>query len=743
MESLRTLIVCEKPDAAWRVARSLDKHGEPRKRDLQGVPFFECETTRDAVVVCSALGHLYAVHSKGRSNRRYYPIWDFGWKPKHEIERASAGLTRWVRVISSLARDAERFVNACDYDIEGSLIGHTVLQYACNGAHSKAERMRFSTMTEKELKAAFRALSPRLDFPFVEAGKCRHELDWLYGINLSRIMTESVVKLGKGYATLSTGRVQGPTLAFVVEREEEIGCFVPTPFWTIESTVEYEGRDYKIEYYKERIPTLQEAEQIASECRGTMLVVSGVESREFQQPPPFPFDISSLQSEAFQHFGYSPARTLAVAERLYLEALISYPRTSSQKLPPDIGYVDILRGISSQRDYHSLVGKLLSTGRLHPTQGGKEDPAHPAIYPTGESPTHPLTGPEARLYDLIVRRFMAAFAPSCLRQSSRIILEHAQHRFLLRGSQILEPGWTEFYQPYLSEFARELPGLEVGMKLPLSDLNASEKFTQPPPRYNPNSLLKRMEQENIGTKATRAQIIDILYRRGYIRELRMMATPLAIEVVHLLERYCPVIIHAGSTARLEDLMEQIQQGTTSRKRVLVEALERLRPIMSELMGREDLLGNRLANVVSAQKIADATLESPCPECGSAIRIVRNSRTGKRFLGCTGKWEKGCTFSLPLPQFGRISILSRNCKTCGFQLVQVNSKGRRSLVSCPRCYVSKSRQTRSTPSATEVATEKAGKMPADYLKLRRLSRIWRNDSTDRKRRTSEAAAAINP
>jgi DNA topoisomerase-1 len=174
----------------------------------------------------------------------------------------------------------------------------------------------------------------------------------------------------------------------------------------------------------------------------------------------------------------------------------------------------------------------------------------------------------------------------------------------------------------------------------------------------------------------------------------MKATPLAVKVVRLLERYCPLIIDAGSTARLEDLMGQIQQGTTSRKRVLVEALEHLRPIMSELMGLEDLLGSHLASMVSAQKIADLTLESPCPQCGSVLRIVRNRRTAKRFLGCAGKWEKGCTFSLPLPQFGTISILRRNCKVCGFQLVQVRSKGRRPLVSCPRCYVAKFRETQS-------------------------------------------------
>src|SRR5438445_4785459 len=212
MEVIQTLIVCEKPDAAARVARALDMDGDPKRVERQGVPVYESCSRRETIFVCPALGHLYAVDSKTQASRRFYPVWDLQWKPKHIIDKKSARLARWIQVISSLANKADRYINACDYDVEGSLIGYTILRYACRGADSKAQRMKFSTMTEKELKSAYRTLAPQLDMPLVEAGRTRHELDWLYGINLSRLLTESALKQNRGYSTLSTGRVQGPTL---------------------------------------------------------------------------------------------------------------------------------------------------------------------------------------------------------------------------------------------------------------------------------------------------------------------------------------------------------------------------------------------------------------------------------------------------------------------------------------------------------------------------------------------------
>ncbi len=693
-----TLIVCEKPDAAARVARALDDDGDPGRIDKQGVPLYESHNRQETILVCSALGHLYAVDSKTYSSRRFYPVWDFEWKPKHLIDKKSARLARWIQVISSLAGKADRYVNACDYDVEGSLIGYTILRYACHGADSKSQRMKFSTMTEKELRSAYKTLSPHLDIPLVEAGQARHELDWLYGINLSRLLTESALKQNRGYSTLSTGRVQGPTLKFVVDREEEIQSFTPTPFWTIEATVTHIGQDYSLEYEREKISTLAEAERVVRDCKNSLLEVESAESRNVQQSPPYPFDLSNLQSEAYRHFGYTPSRTLAIAEKLYLEALISYPRTSSQKLPPDIGYSEILHGIANMAKYRSLATKLAVQVALRPTQGPKEDPAHPAVYPTGESPKRTLMQPEANLLDLIIRRFMAAFAEASLRESSRLTLQKDPHRFFLRESRLLREGWIEFYEPHASDESQKLPDIKVGDKIPLTEIQAAQKFTEPLPRYNPSSLLQKMEYENIGTKATRAEIIEILYRRDYIKNIRIEATPLAIKIINLLNQYCPMIIDPEFTAKLETSMENIQALQTTRSHVLAEALNHLRPVMLDLIAREDEIGSQLAEVVTSQRIAGLTFDYPCPQCSSKLKIIRSRTSGKRFIGCTG-YENGCRFTLPLPQFGNLSITQMHCKTCGFQLVQARSKGRRPMTSCARCYSNKAKGTASAASPT--------------------------------------------
>src|SRR5438552_5419335 len=429
---MQTLIICEKPDAAARVARALDEDGDPRRTETQGVPIYESRNRKETILVCSAIGHLHAVDLNTRTRRRYYPLWDFDWEPKHLIDKKSGRLARWIQVISSLANKADHYINACDYDVEGSLIGYTILRYACHGADSKAQRMKFSTMTEKELRSAYRTLAPHLDLQLVEAGRTRHELDWLYGINLSRLLTESALKQNHGYSTLSTGRVQGPTLKFVVDRDEEIQSSTPTPFWTHEATVTQNGQNFVLEYEKGKIPTIPEAKQVVKDCRSAVLEVESADSRNIQQSPPYPFNLSNLQSEAYRHFAYTPSRTLATAEKLYLEALISYPRTSSQKLPPDIGYLEILRGIANMAQSRSLASKLALNNSLRPNQGPKEDPAHPAIYPTGERPNRAFIQPEENLLDLIIKRFMSAFAKPSLRERSKLTLKKEPHRFFLR-----------------------------------------------------------------------------------------------------------------------------------------------------------------------------------------------------------------------------------------------------------------------------------------------------------------------
>ena len=202
-----TLIITEKPDAANRIATALDVDGRAKKFVDSGVPYYEAHRN-GCLIVVPALGHLYTVAGKEKA-KRDYPVFDYRWVPMYQAERGASKIRVWLKIISKLAENAEAFVDACDFDIEGSIIGYCILKYACGGKQETAKRMKYSTLTKEELQESYAQLLPHLDFALVEAGLARHEIDWLYGINLSKALTEAAKSSSGQYATLSTGRVRG------------------------------------------------------------------------------------------------------------------------------------------------------------------------------------------------------------------------------------------------------------------------------------------------------------------------------------------------------------------------------------------------------------------------------------------------------------------------------------------------------------------------------------------------------
>ena len=681
-------MLTEKPDAALHVAEALDPDGHPRKFSFKGVPVYEVQRSSERILVCSALGHLYKVDQVGSAQREQYPVWEYTWKPIHLADRNSERQKKWLNAITEISKEANAFVCACDFDVEGSLIGYMILKHACGGADASAKRMKFSTLTPEELREAYDNMLPHLDFPLVNAGLCRHEVDWLYGINLSRALTESARKSSGRYATLSTGRVQGPTLRFVVEREEGIETFVPVPYWEIEAILHINGQTLRAEYEVEKFEVKAEAERIAWGADGKEGSIQEIESKESVVPPPVPFDVSSLQSEAYRHFETAPRYSLGIAERLYLDALISYPRTSSQKLPASIGYRRVLEGLSKNSTYERPATALLDLRDLRPNEGKKTDPAHPAVYPTGALPKGSLEARESKIYDLIVKRFMATFGPPAKRESIKALIDVNGLKFYLRGSRILTTGWIDFYKPYAKFEDVYLPAVRKGDPVRFTSIKAVEKFSRPPPRYNPSSLLRQMEAYEIGTKATRAETIETLARRGYIKGQRIEATHLGIQIFEVLEKYCPRVLDVGFTRELEEMMANIELGKEKKGRVVNEAVNHLKPIMDELKTHEKAIGEQLSSKIRQARVAGLTLSVPCPKCGRKLQVVKSRKTGKRFVGCLGKWESACDFTLPLPQYGKLSLLDERCSKCGFQLLELVSKGSRHLVTCQMCYVRK-------------------------------------------------------
>jgi DNA topoisomerase-1 len=644
------LIITEKPDAAQRIASALDAKGKAKKIEDNGVPYYVAKRDREIVVV-PALGHLYTV-AEERVGRNYYPVFSFRWVPRHVAERGAKQIRTWLETISKLANEADTFIDACDYDIEGSIIGYCILKYACGNKEKTSKRMKYSTLTKKELEKSYAELLPHLDFVLIEAGRTRHEVDWLYGVNLSRALTMAARDWSGKYATLSTGRVQGPTLKSIVAREKEIKSFVPTPYCEIKAKAQINRSVFEAEYEKGIIETKSEADAVLDACKGKDGQVEKVDVRKFQQKPPIPFDLGALQSEAYGLFGYTPRRTAYIAQRLYLEALISYPRTSSQKLPTAINYEAILRSLSKASEYKKLTAELLAKPELKPREGKKEDPAHPAIYPTGNLPERALDASERKVFDLIVRRFMAVFGEPAIRQSMKVHIDVNGHRFYLRGRQ-------------------------------------------PPPRYNPGSVLKKMEETGIGTKATRANIIQTLYDRKYVRDERIVVTNLGFEVLEVLEKYCPAVVSIELTKELEERMDKIRANSEKRENVLVDAVEILKPVIEELKEREKPIGEQLSKAIKKARLEERIVGT-CPVCGTGkLMILYSRKTGKRFIGCTNYFKGLCKTSFPLPQRGSVRPLGRNCRRCGWSTVQVRIKGKRPWNLCfnPECPLKEERRKR--------------------------------------------------
>ncbi len=684
-----TLIITEKPSAAKQIAQALIALTETdvNIKSRYNQTFYQIENVDKKIIICSAIGHLFQVTEKNPQGRHRYPVWQITWKPIYTTQKKMKSQERTAKLIQELSLEATQYINACDYDREGSLIGYMILKYLCNNAYKSSYRMKFSTLTSKEIIQSYHEAKFTPDDSLALAGMCRHEIDWLYGVNLSRALTQTVMNHSGIYATLSIGRVQGPTLNFIAQREKQILTHVPTPFWNIQAIFNIQGQQVEANYIQQKINTQQEANKIVKECQQRKGTVTDITIKKVTISPPYPFDLTTLQTESYRHFGLSPSKTLSIAENLYLQTLISYPRTSSQKLPSVININTILKSLKHQIRYHKEIQTLQDENpKLIPHEGPKKDSAHPSIYPTGTPIPHSLSQKDLNLYDLITRRFLATLANPQLKEIKRITLQIQDHIFYINGSATLKSGWTKYYKPYFKQLDQELPQIIKGDKYLLQHIEAIKKMTSPPPRYNPSSLLRLMEKQDIGTKATRANIIDTLFKRQYIKAQRIEATYLGLHLIDILTGYCPRIIDVQLTRDMEKQMQGIEENQKKREEILIDAKNDLKPILALIKESEKNLGKDLSQLIKENYEKEKNLFSKCPKCGSILRVVKNKKTNKRFIGCTAKRELNCDFALPLPQKGRLTLLSKTCLKCNFQLISVRINKRKPLVACPYCYI---------------------------------------------------------
>jgi DNA topoisomerase-1 len=377
-------------------------------------------------------------------------------------------------------------------------------------------------------------------------------------------------------------------------------------------------------------------------------------------------DLGLLQSECWKNFKFSPRYTQKLAQGLYEMGVISYPRTASQKLPPTLNFKKIVGDLSKNSVYTKFANEILQTA-LKPVQGKKEDPAHPAIHPTGEKPKK-LSGQQKKVYDLIVKRFFAGFADVSVYMSTKVEITVTEYPFYAKGSITVKEGWLRYYIEYAKIKEKKLPELKKGEELSVTPEILS-KTTMPPPRYNPASVVKMMEKLGIGTKATRANIVDILYERGYIDEKKIEVTALGEKTVEALQENCPQIASVELTKHFEEEMDEIYAGKKKKGMVIEEAQEDLTEIFEEFKKNEKEIGKTIYEGLK-EMLDKKNVVGVCPECGKNLRIIRSRKTKKRFVGCSGYPE--CTNSYPLPQKGKVTPIGEVCE-CGAPVVKISGR----------------------------------------------------------------------
>ncbi len=657
---MKTLIISEKPSVAERVASALGGSTLKRMKSGEGVSYYSFHEGADETFVVAAVGHLYTIAQTG--GNRNYPVLDVEWQPSYKVSNSSSYTKKYLDVIEEVMPKCEHYVNACDFDVEGTVIGTNIIRIM--GDVKRARRMKFSTTTTRDLQEAYRNMQ-QLDIGNFYAGEARHMLDWLWGINLSRALTRTAFGWNISKTnSLSIGRVQGPSLSILVKRELEIRNFKEEPFWRLIALVS------GIEFLNARgdLFDKKSADKAAEETkRNPEGTVESVEAADREMYPYPPFDLTALQLEASRALRYDPSRTLAIAQSLYERSYISYPRTSSQKLPASLGLKGIIEELSKNRLYKDYAETLIRQGRFKPLEGKKEDEAHPAIFPTGEHPVN-LTGEEEKLYDLIVRRFLACFAEPALVRRAKVVAKFGSESYSATGATMVRKGWLDVY-PFTQVAEKELPPLKARDRVRLEKLDEREMMTQPPKRYTKAGLIAELEKRELGTKATRAGIIDTLIKRGYITGASLEVTKFGMSVYDALDKNCNMIVNEETTRKLEEDMEAISRSKKTEDEVIGEGKQMLLEALKAFDEHKDNIAIEIRN---ALKESVPTL-GKCPKDGGDL-VIRRSKAGKTFVACNN--YPNCTNTYSLPQGALIEATGNTCEHCHTPIIKVIRKGRR-------------------------------------------------------------------
>ena len=666
------LIVTEKNNSAKKIAEILG-NGEAKADASYKVPFY---TWSDAD------GDHMTVGLKGHVLNPAFPEGYSNWQetdPKTLIDAelvTEATDKNVVKAVKKLAKEADSIVIATDFDREGELIGLEALRemLEVNPAlvdgraedHATVKRARYSALTKDEIERAFTDLD-ELSYDLAHAAQTRGEIDLIWGATLTRAVSLATRRFGSNF--LSVGRVQSPTLGLIVARELERRAHVAVPYWEVFAKFTHPEGSFEAHHKTDKFWEKPEAEA-ALAATDAPATVAALSKRKNTRKPPTPYNTTAFATDASSRLGITPSRAMRIAEDLYMDGFVSYPRTDNTVYPASLPLDELVSSLVKIPEFSAAKGLLDKP--LSPTRGKKETTDHPPIYPTQAVYPNALEGPHRRVYELIVRRFLATFSEPMITESARADIDAGGEMYFVRGSIVVDPGYAGIYT-YARSSDNELPALEEGQKLDLDGAPwMDEKETQPPSRISQGKLLETMEELGLGTKATRPDIIQKLYDRGYVYNNPPEPSETGIAMYQAFSEHVLRMATPEMTAELEKDMDEIAAGKTSRDDVLKISRDMLHGTYDDLFAkREDLAKTIWAGMDEDKFIGPCKV---CEEAGRAhddgepnrLRIIE-MRGGKRFVGCEGynrddpEDPKACHFSRPLP--GRGYELLRHEERC--------------------------------------------------------------------------------
>ena len=659
------LIISEKANTAKKIAQFLSE-GSVREGKHRSVPHHTFTWKEEETVSVGLKGHVLNPE---------YPEEYSNWQKVEPRELIDAEILKAVsekgvaQAITSLAKKADSVVIATDFDREGELIGVEALSLVFEANPKlidQVERARFSALTPGAVGRAFDELM-QVSNELADAGEARQDIDLIWGATLTRWVSRATKRYGSAF--LSVGRVQSPTLVLIADRERERRAFVPDPYWELEVGLR-NGEPFTVRHQTERFQDEARAKSAYENVTDKATVVE-VQQKAATRKPPTPFNTTAFLTAA-ANIGISPSRAARIAEDLYTDGYISYPRTDNTVYPRSLDLHEVLGYLGNVEGVGPHAERLLSQDGLSPTRGKKETTDHPPIYPTGPAARDSMRDDRWKIYQLVVRRFLATLSAPAKTLRTTLRFDSGGEPLVTGGTVVTEEGWLGVY-PYSRRPDEEIPNLSEGDLVQVTDKQILSKETQPPGRYGAGRLINVMEDLGLGTKATRPNIIQNLYDRGYVHDDPLVPTEKGMAVAQALTDFASEIASHEMTAELERSMDEISEGRISKDTVVESSRDVLRKVYDHLQNSE----TEFADIVWEGIRTDETI-GKCPESGHDLIIRRNRKSRKRFVGCTGYPD--CKVTYPLPQRGEIIPLGTLCDACGSPEIKVLG-GKRPWVTC--------------------------------------------------------------